>query len=84
MAVEQLEEYRTDAWASAGSGGDGTSDERLRALEIQVVRVDEGLKRLEGELKRHFATKAWVLGGVLGGMGVAAAVAVTLVKLMWP
>ena len=82
MAVENLDDHRRGARASAADGGGGTSDERLRALETQMVRVDEGLKRLEGELKRHFATKAWVLSGVVGGMAVAAGIAAAIFKLM--
>ena len=84
MAVERLEDYRSEAPAPAAGGGGGTSDERLRALEIQLARVDERLRHLEGELKRHFATKAWILTGVLGGMGIAAGVAVAIVKLLSP
>ena len=48
--------------------------ERVRALET----------KLESELK-HFATKAWVLGGVVSGMlsaaGIAVAIAVAVIKL---
>ena len=81
MSVEKFEDYRKGAPAPAGGGGDGTDDERLRALEVQMVRIDERLKNLESELKTHFATKAWILGGVLGGMGIAATVAAVIVKL---
>ena len=37
---------------------------------------------LEGQMG-HMATKAWVLGGVLGGMGIAATIAVAIVRLLW-
>lgn len=87
MTVEKLDDRRTDVPAPAGDGG-GTTDARLRALEMQMVRLHEGFKRLEDALKRyedemksHFATKAWVLGTMLGGIAVAAAVAGAIVKL---
>lgn len=89
MTVEKLDDYRPEQAASAGSGG-GTIDERLRSLEIHMVRLHEGFKRLEDalkrhedetrrhedEMKRHFATKAWILGGVLVGVGIMATVTV--------
>ena len=30
---------------------------------------------------QHMATKAWVLGGVVGGMAVAATITLTVIKL---
>ena len=92
MMVEKLDDYRPEAPV----GGNGvTTDERLRALEVQMVRLHEGFKRLEDalkrpqdEMKRHFATKAWILGGVLVGVGITATVTVAaagvIVKLLSP
>ena len=48
---------------------------QLRRLEISLARIET---KLDTELK-HVATKAWVLGGVLVGMGVAAAIAASVV-----
>lgn len=79
MAVTRMDEYRQEspAPASGGSGGNDL-DDRLRAVEISLARMETDMK--------HVATKAWVLAGVLGGMGVAAGVAVgigvMLVKLL--
>ena len=56
---------------SGGNGGGGRGDDRLRAVEIQLAEIKT---KLDTELK-HVATKAWVLGGVLAGMGVAATIA---------
>ena len=79
MMAEKLDDRGTDMPAPAGEGG--TTDVRLRAVEVQLARVDERLSRIESELKQHFATKAWILAGVLGGMGVAAAIAGVIVKV---
>lgn len=49
-----------------------------------MTDLSDRVSTLEGrldEMTKHLATKAWVLGGVLGGMGVAAGVAVALIKL---
>lgn len=48
---------------------------QLRRLEISLARIET---KLDTELK-HVATKAWVLGCVLVGMGVAATVAASVV-----
>ena len=50
-------------------------EERLRRVEQAVVLLEER--------SRHQATKAWVLAGVLGGMGIASGVALGIAKLVW-
>ena len=67
-----------------GNGDDGGTDQRLRAVELGLAGLNA---RFESELK-HLATKedlqkikVWVLSGVLGGMALAATVAVTILKL---
>ncbi len=50
---------------------------RFDGLETRVIRLETEFRT---EMK-HVATKAWVLGGVTGGMGLAATIAVTFVKL---
>lgn len=56
-----------------GDGGGGTVDTRLRDVEVQVAEVKTELK--------HLATKAWVLGGVVGGMVTATLITLTVIKL---
>ena len=66
----------------------------LRALEDAVHEIKVDVKRLDGRLvdveklvveisteMRHVATRAWVLGGILAGMGVAAGIGVGLARL---
>lgn len=61
-----------------GNGGGGRFDERLRQVELDVREIKTDMK--------HVATRAWILAGVLGGMGVAgavgAAIAGALIKLV--
>ena len=60
---------------SAGAGGDGGDlERRLRAVELDVREIKTELK--------HVATKTWVLGGLLGGMGVAAGIGVGIATLI--
>lgn len=74
-------------------GGDGF-DARLRAVteavrdvRTDVKAFDERLRAVEGDVReiktqmRHVATRAWVLGGILAGMGVAAGIGVGLARL---
>ena len=39
------------------------------------------MRELKTEMK-HMATKAWILGGVLGGMGIAAGIAIFLARIL--
>ena len=57
---------------------------RFDKLETRIDGLESGLIRLETEFKtemKHVATKAWVLGGLAGGMGIAATIAAAFVKL---
>lgn len=80
MAVTHMDDYRQESPAPASGGGGGGND-----LDVRLRAVETRLARIEAEMK-HMATKAWVLAGVLGGMGVAAGIAVgigvMLVKLL--
>ena len=49
----------------------GGTDDCLRRIELQLTGIKA---QLDVKLK-HVATKAWVLGSVLAGMGVAATIA---------
>ena len=72
--LRAVEDPPTTESTSGGNGGGGTED-RLRRVEIQLAEIK---MKLDTELK-HVATKAWVLGGVLAGMGVAATIAAAVV-----
>ena len=60
--------------SAPGSGGDGGSSNRF---ENRLREVEGSVREFRTEIK-HLATKAWVLGGVVGGMGFAASLAVGL------
>lgn len=77
---------------SVTRNGDGL-DVRLRAVEdvvreikADVKKFDVRLRAVEGDTReikarlQHVATRAWVLGGILAGMGVAAGIGVTLAR----
>lgn len=74
-AVPEEEPPVTEKTGGGGNGGDHRLEDRLRGLELQLVEIRT---KLDTELK-HIATKAWVLGGVLAGMGVAATIAAAVV-----
>ncbi len=44
-------------------------------------KLGQRVARIEAVIP-HLATKAWVLGGVLGGMAVAAGLAMAIAKLL--
>ena len=77
QAVEQ-EEPRATEQSGGGNGSGSRLEDRLRGVEIQLAEIGA---KLDAELK-HFATRAWVLGGVLAGMGVAAMIAVAVVAAL--
>ena len=64
---------------SSGRGGNGAggNDARLRDIEHRLTCIET---KFDTEVK-HLATKAWVLGGVVGGMGLAVALAFTFLRL---
>lgn len=61
--------------SSSTSGGSGNMEDRVRAIELDLAAIKNELK--------HLASKAWILGGILAGMGVAAGVAVALATLIF-
>lgn len=73
QAVDQEEPPVTER--TGGGNGGGSREDRLRGVEIQLAEIKA---KLDVELK-HVATKAWVLGGVLAGMGIAATIAAAVV-----
>lgn len=58
---------------SHGGDGGGGIDTRLRAVEVELAAVKTELK--------HLATRAWVLGGVVGGMVTATLITLAVIKL---
>ena len=50
----------------SGNGGGRSIGERLSAIEAHM---------------QHMATKAWVLAGVVGGMGLAATITIAVIRL---
>ena len=81
--VTQLETPRT----VSATGGNGNGFEtRLRALEVQVVRIDERVANMQENMaKKNDVTglKVWILGGVLSAVGVAAAISAAVVKVFF-
>ena len=53
----------------------GRKADRLHRIEVQLTEIKA---KLDIKLK-HVATKAWVLGSVLAGMGLAATIAAAVV-----
>lgn len=60
-----------------GAGGGNGNGQRLREIERRLTRIET---KFDTELP-HLATKAWVLGGVVGGMVIAASLAIAILKL---
>lgn len=71
----------TPAGTAGGNGNGGRLEAHLQEVEVRLTRIET---KLDAGLK-HVATKAWVLGGLLAGMGVAVVVAFTIavVVLYW-
>lgn len=70
-----------------GHNGDGRgSEDRLRNAEIQLAKIETKLDTELGHLATKndlTAVKVWVLSGVLGGMAIAAGIAVAVARF-WP
>ncbi len=64
-------------------GGNGTTDKRLRDVEVALASLDT---RITTKFE-HIATREWVLAGVIAGMMIAAtlsaSIAIAIVRL-WP
>ena len=91
-AVREVSREEPPATGRVGGdngGGGGGLEVRLRHVEIQLAGIDNQLKhvatkaqlaKVDNQLE-HVATKAWVLGSVLGGMGMIASAAVAIVMM---
>ena len=69
--------------ASNGGGNGNNFDTRLRALEIQVARIDERVAAMQENMaKKNDVTslKVWILGGLLSGVFLGAATGATIAK----
>ena len=65
-----------------GGGGNG-DDSRLRALEVNMARVQERLENIKQNMavrKDISDLKVWILLGVLSATVIAASIAATVVK----
>ena len=75
MSVHHLPPAHQAPQPSGPGGGNGLEG-RLRQLEIELGRLDV---KVDG-IKENMATKAWVLGGVIGGVVLALGVAIALLR----
>ena len=51
------------------------------ALEIENAELAQRITAVETHLQ-HMASKSWVLGGVVGGAGLAATIALAVMKIL--
>lgn len=79
MSASQLKvmEQQDEPEVEDGAGGGNGNGRRLSRIEERLTRMET---KFDVELP-HLATKAWVLGGVVGGMVVAASLAIAVLKL---
>ena len=75
--VHHIRPGRSPPTSDFGGGNGGGIEGRLRALEVQVARIDERIIGLE----KTVATKAWVLGGVVMATVIGIGIALTAIKL---
>lgn len=75
MRNGHLQPVDTGAQPANPGGNDGANgfDARLRHVENDMTGIRTELK--------HLASKAWVLGGVIGGMVLAASLTIAILKL---
>ena len=82
--VHDIRSGQSPPTADPGGGGGGNGvDGRLRALEIQIARIDERVASMQENMAKKndvTALKVWILGGVLSAIAVAAAVSAAVVK----
>ena len=67
------------------NGGGRGSEDRLRNAEIQLAKIETKFDTELGHLatKNDLTTvKVWVLSGLLGGMGIAAGIAIAIARLL--
>ena len=57
-------------------------EEATKEIKKDVSDIKTSLAAIEAHMT-HTATKAWILGGILGGMGIAAVVTVGVLKLFF-
>ena len=68
---------------SSGEDNGGGFDARLRAVEAGLAELNARMQYMatKEDIQK---VKVWTLSGVLGGMAVAATVAVAVVKWLFP
>ena len=78
-----LQQERDQRFLRGGPPGGETFDDRLRELEIAMAKVTTEVKNIEKNMassKDISDLKAWILGGVLSAIAVAATIAAVVVK----
>ena len=75
--VSHIRGKQTDIIAKNKGNGNGNGNNLI--IEI-LTRITSLETKVDIELK-HLATKAWVLGGVVAGMGLAATITLAIIKL---
>ena len=65
-------QFRRQQTVGGGNGNGSDFDARLRAVELDVREIKTDMK--------HVATRAWVMGGVLGAAGVGATIALVVLR----
>ena len=66
--------------SDGGDGDDGDIESRLRGVEDKVLVIQTDFKHL-ATTRDVEKVKVWVLAGVVGGMIVAASLAISILKL---
>lgn len=69
----KVAQFQRQQSLAGGTGDGGDLDARLRAVELDVREIKTDMK--------HVATRAWVMGGVLGAAGVGATIALVFFRL---
>lgn len=73
---DNIEELPVRQFRDDGGGGKGRLDE----LANKIHGIDKRLSVIEVR-SRHMATKAWILGGVIAGIGTGTMLALAIARL---
>jgi len=90
--IVPFERRRSIPDEGGGNGGGREIYERLARIETDMkhMATEASIEGIKGELQgikahmQHMATKAWILGGVIAGMGLAASIALAVARLFAP
>ena len=93
MNGDNVLKFRERPVVGNGGGGNGVGmrlqavEDAIREIKVDVKDLDVRLRSVEVDMReikthlQHIATRAWVLGGILAGMGVAAGIGMGLARL---